>query len=490
MREIIEGQRRWFNDPRAFVREVLKATPDPWQDDALHAIATGQRIAQKASKGPGKSTVLSWAAWWYLETRPHPKVVATSITADNLRDGLWAEMAKWQARSPLLKREFTWNAERIVYNGAPETWFMSARTWSKSAAPQQQADTLAGLHSDFLMFIVDEAGGIPDAVVAAAEAGLANAVPGSGREAKLVLAGNPTHLSGPLYRACTRERRLWSIVTINGDPDNPKRSPRIDVAWARAQIEKYGREHPWVIVNVFGEFPPGQANTLIGVDVAERAAQRTLGKPLYMEEAKVLGVDVARFGDDRTVIAPRQGNALFRLHEMRSLDTMEVAGQVSMMAERWQPDAIFVDTVGVGAGVFDRLKQLGFKPIAVEGAGVPVDRKWANKRAECWGLMAEWVKHAMIPNDSELITELCAPTYWFNAAGRLQLEAKDDLKTRGLSSPDKADAVSLTFALPVVAAHHRADLAAANMGSAKHEWNPFTERKPDAEHHRDWNPFD
>lgn len=290
----VEKVVKWRKDPVAFVREVFRAEPDPWQVEALRAVAANQRIAMKSSKGPGKTCLLAWIAWWFLVTRPHPKMAATSITKDNLTDNLWPEMAKWMKKSKFLDSTFEWTKTRIFCKDHPETWWMSARTWPKSADSTQQADTLAGLHADYLMFLLDEVGGIPDAVMAAAEAGLA-----SGIESKIIMAGNPTHLEGPLYRACTSERHLWHVIEITSDPDDPLRSPRVSTQWAKEQIEKYGRDNPWVLVNVFGQFPPASINTLIGPEQVTAAMKRHYLDDVYQWSQKRLGVDVARFGDDR-----------------------------------------------------------------------------------------------------------------------------------------------------------------------------------------------
>ena len=147
--------KRWREDPVSFVREEFKAEPDDWQVELLRAFAdpNKRRIAMKACKGPGKTTGLAWCCWNYLATRPHPNIAATSITSDNLGDGLWKEMAKWQMKSEFLKSAFIWTKTRIVARDHAATWWMSARTWSKSADQSQQADTLAGLHADYMMFI-------------------------------------------------------------------------------------------------------------------------------------------------------------------------------------------------------------------------------------------------------------------------------------------------------------------------------------------------
>lgn len=441
---------RWRESPRAFVRECLGAEPDAWQVEVLEAVAKRQRICLKASKGPGKSTVLAWIGWWFLSTRRHPKVVATSITSDNLRDNLWTELSKWQKRSPFLKATFNWAAERITCNESPETWWASARAWPKTGDATAQSDTLAGVHADAVLFLVDEAGGIPDAVVATAEAGLANVDEAEGREARLVLAGNPTQLSGPLYRACTKERALWWVKEISGDPDDPNRAPRVSVAWAREQIEKYGRENPWVLVNVFGQFPPGQSNTLLGLEEALEASRRVLPEAAYNTAPRVLGVDVARFGDDRSCILRRQGRVAFKPRVLRNLDTMQLAAQVALEIQEWKPHAVFVDQTGVGAGVVDRLRELGHRVIGVEFGGKATQaNRYNNKRSEMWGLMAEWVRGGGCIASEELATECAAPVYTFDSSGRTVLESKDAMKQRGLSSPDLADALAVTFAAPV-----------------------------------------
>jgi hypothetical protein len=468
----VERLRVWRGDLRIFVRECLQAEPDAWQDEVLAAVIEHDRIALKASKGPGKSTLLAWIAWWFLACHRHPKVVATSVTGDNLTDNLWAEMAKWQAKSPFLQAAFTWTATRISNNDSPETWWMSARTWPKGGDTNQQADTLAGIHADHVLFILDEAGGIPDAVAAAAEGGLANASKESGRTAKLVIAGNPTHLEGPLYRACTSERALWWVKEISGDPDDPMRAPRVSIEWARAQIAKYGRDNPFVMVNVFGKFPPAAANTLLGPDEVVAGCKRVIGEAEYYEEVRILGVDCARFGDDRSVVFMRQGRATYKPEVFRNLDTMQLASQVARIWDKHKPAACFIDQATFGAGTLDRLNQLGYPAIGVDFGGKANAPKFANRRSEMWWLMADWIRAGgCLPDMGELITELTAPKYKFDEHNHLLLEKKAEIKKRTGTSPDLADALALTFAAPV--AHPS---LAQRRRSADHDHDPFKER--------------
>ena len=443
----VEAIARWREKPHVMVRELFGVTPDPWQDEVLAAFPTSPRIAMKASKGPGKTATLSWLAWNFLLTRPDPKVIATSITYANLQDGLWAEMAKWQQASELLKKLFVWQQKRIFYAKQAQNWFMSARTWDRSSSPDEQSLTLAGIHAEYVLFLIDEAGGIPDAVMAAAEAGLS-----TGLEAHIVIAGNPTHLEGPLYRACTKERGLWKLVTINGDPDSPQRSPRISSQWAKEQIEKYGRDNPWVLVNVFGEFPPNSINALIGPEHVEAAMKRHYRDQDYAFAPLVLGCDVARQGLDESVIFPRQGLVASAPLRLRIPDTSVLAGRLATEWRERNADAVFVDaTGGYGAGVIDALRQMNRSPLEVYFSGRATnDTRFANKRAEIWWQMCEWIKNggALPPELVEMVAGLSQTTYTFRG-DRLILEDKDQIKSKIGRSPDLEDALACTFAQPV-----------------------------------------
>lgn len=439
--------RRWRESPLAMVRELFKVEPDAWQRDVLEAFPHRQRVAMVACKGPGKTAVLAWLAWNFLLTRPHPKIAATSISGDNLADNLWTEMAKWRQKCELLQATFEWTSSRIFAKEHPETWWMSARTWSQKANKEQQSDTLAGIHADYCMALLDESGGIPDAVMATAEGVLT-----AGKEGHIVQAGNPTRLEGPLYRAATTERSMWHVTEITADPADPKRTPRVPIQWALDQIEIYGRDHPWVIVNVFGRFPPSSMQTLLSPDEVRDAMKRHLREDQYSFAAKILGVDVARFGDDQSVIFPRQGLAAFKPTTMRNADSVQGAGAVANAFTHWDADSIQIDsTGGWGTGWVDGLRTMNYGRfvLEVEFAGEPSDRKFLNKRAEMWWKMAEWVKGGgALPEIPELVGELSVPTYHYKG-DRIAIEEKAQIKSRLGRSPDYADGLGCTFAFPV-----------------------------------------
>lgn len=473
-----EKIKRWRKDPVFFVTDELKAEPDYWQVDLLRAFAdpARRRIAMKAAKGPGKTAGLAWCIWNFLacygDKGNHPKGAATSITEDNIDDNLWPELSKWQNRSPFLMAAFEWRKERITARHHPETWFFSKRTWPKSGDPSQQANTLAGLHADFLLFVLDESGGIPDSVMAAAEGGLS-----TGQWGKIIQAGNPTHNEGPLYRACTSERHMWHVIRVTGDPDDPNRSARINLVWAKEQIEKYGRENPWVLVNVFAEFPPASINSLMGPDEVEAAMRRHLDDQDFEFSQKRLGIDVARFGDDRTVLFPRQGLMAFQPVELRNARTTDIAARVMQAIEKWGAEMQFVDDTGHwGHGVIDNLISAGYSPQGIQFHGQAIDPRYRNRRAEMWISMAEWVRRGgVLPNIPELVGELTTPTYTFQN-GKFVLEDKDQIKQRLGRSPDLADALALTFAIPDMPAEKLAHPSLAKRGKLLSDYDPFAER--------------
>lgn len=466
---------RWKMDPAAMVREEFAVEPDLWQLEALAAFARPdvQRLALKACKGPGKTAVLVWCILNFLATRPYSRIGCTSVTADTLSTTLWPELAKWMNRSLFFREAFVWTKTRLECREAPETWFAVARAWPKHADPEQQAGVLAGLHADHVMFVLDESGGIPQAVMVTAEAVLAT----EGSEGKILQAGNPTHTTGPLYRACTQDRHLWQVVTITGDPDDPRRSPRISLQWAREQIEQYGRDNPWVKVNVLGEFPPTSINALLGVEEVEAAMRRHLRSDVFDWAQKRIGVDVARFGDDRTVLFPRQGLAAFRPVVIRQERTTTIAARVAKGMTRWGAELVLIDDTGHwGHGVVDALVTAGFPVMPVVASDPALDPRYRNRRAEMWIEMAKWVQAGgALPNMPELVRELTVPTYTF-LGGKFVLEDKDQIKQRLGSSPDLADALAQTFALPDQPAAMLVGLQGRQM--VRHDADPFADPQP------------
>lgn len=442
---------RWRSDPVAFVRDNFKVEPDEWQVDALRAFADPSipRMSLQACAGPGKSALLAWCGWYFLscfgEPGDHPKGLAVAITNDNLRANLWPEFAKWQQRSPYLKEYFEWTSERIYAKQHKATWFLEARSWPKTANAEEQGKTISGLHGGYVLVLVDESGAIPATVGRAAEQALATKV----KFGKVMQAGNPLVRDGMLGEASTSP--AWHVIRITGDPEDPKRSPRISIEWAREQIKQHGRDNPWVMAYILGQFPPTSLNALLGPDEV-RAAQERVKQPTDYEWApKVMGVDVAREGDDQSALVIRQGVRVLYIETMRTADSVQGAGAVLRLWNEYKLDGVFVDnTGGWGGGWIDQLRQLGRNPIPVNFSSTPIDVRYFNKRTEMWWLMAQWVKDggALPRFPAEIVQELCSPTYGFKG-DRLLLEPKEHIKARLRRSPDIADALCLTFAQPV-----------------------------------------
>lgn len=429
------------------VRELFKVEPDPWQEEALDSFPTSPRMAFKACKGPGKTAVLAWIGWNFLLTRPHPMCGATSISGDNLKANLWTELARWYDKSDLLKYAFEFTKSAIFAREAPKTWKMEARTWAKDADPTQIGNALAGIHADYVLWLLDESGDYPNAIMPTCEAIFA----GGPLEAHIVQAGNPTRLDGPLYRACTSARTLWKVVEITADPDDPKRTPRVSVQHARDQIAQYGAENPWVMVSIFGKFPPASFNALIGPDEVAASMARYYSDFHIGEAPKVLGVDVARQGDDASVIAKRHGLQMWPLKKYRNITSTQGAGVVAREWNDFGADGCLIDmTGGFGAGWFDQLVQLRYTPIGIQFAGEAHNSsRYFNKRAEMAFDFVDWIKRGgALPKDDNLAAALTQTTYSFKG-DRFLLEPKENVKLKIGFSPDEFDACMLTVAEPV-----------------------------------------
>lgn len=449
-----EKIRIWREDPALFVRENFGVELDSWQEKAIARLGGSpnpkRRLCMKACTGPGKSATLAWMGWHRLSCfaskGEHPKGAALSITRDNLDDNLWAEMSKWQARSRFLSAAFTWTKTSIYANDHPETWFLSARSFSKDADAEAIGRALSGLHSKFPFVLLDETGDMPVAVGRAAT----QIFTGSPTDAAIIQAGNPTSIKGLLYESCSKSADQWDIVTITADPDDQDRTPRVSVEHAKEMIETYGRDNPWVQATILGLFPSAGFNSLLGIEDVEAAVKRSYKADAISAAPMVLGCDVARQGDDATIIIARQGRQAFPTRSMRIPDTMMIAQQLALEAKTHNPDAVFVDeTGGYGAGVIDAYRQMGHDVFGVMFNGSASDYRYFNKRSEMLFEMAKWVKAGgSIPDDKELKEELLALTYTYQG-DKFRVVDKAIIKQEIGRSPDKADALALTFAMPI-----------------------------------------
>lgn len=450
-RHLVDAVARFVHDPLGFVRFAFpwgegalagEAGPDAWQAELLQALgeavsgagdADAVRFAVASGHGVGKTALVAWLVLWFLSTRPHPQAVVSANTAAQLNAKTWRELAKWH-RLAINRHWFQWTATRFSYCASPQTWFAAAVPWSK-----ERSEAFAGTHETHVMVVYDEASGIDDAIWEVTEGAMTT--PGA-----LWLAfGNPTRSDGRFADCFGRFRHRWRRWHIDS-----RRSRRADAAQIARWIADYGEDSDFVRVRVRGEFPRVSVDRFISPSAIEAAKARPPGD--NTDRPVTMGVDVARFGDDHSVVAVRQGALLRDLIRFHGLDTMQLAARVAELCGLWRPQALFVDGVGVGGGVVDRLRQLGFRAIEVNaGARASDERRFANLRAEMWSRLREWLLHegALGPDQARLMDELAVPGYGFDARNRLQLESKDDMRARGAGSPDAADALALTFAYPV-----------------------------------------
>ncbi len=490
--------RGWRENPAQFAYEELKfEAGDHWQQRVFDVFPSQDpdklRISLQACTGPGKTAILAVLNWNFLSCYgskgEHPQGLCTSITEANLTGNLWPALSKWQQRSEYLKLAFRWTATRISSIDHPETWFIEARNWSKRADPETLGRTLSGLHAKDVMVTLDESGDIPVPVLRSGEQIFSS----SYRWAKMLQGGNPTSLEGALYHAAMLARHLWYVVVVTGDPDDPQRSKRVNVENAREQIQLYGRDNPWVKATILGQFPDASINALLGIEDVERAMNQHYHPSVYSWAQKRLGVDVARFGDDRTVIFPRQGLSAFRPKVMRhprnSSVSVDIAEAVMGAKKLWGSHSEFFDaTGGWAAGAVDVMRANNYAPINVQFAAQAIDPRYANRRAEIWFKMAQWIQDGgALPKLPEIVGELVTPTYTFSK-GKFLIEEKDQIKKRLGRSPDLADALALTFGQEEMPKDDTMLMQSRNQ--VLHDGDPYGDRQPVSQGVAyDGNPF-
>jgi hypothetical protein len=421
--------------------------PDVWQREVLEDIrehiisgSSGYRHAIAAGHGVGKSTLSAFLILWFMATRVSPQVVCTANTQQQLRTKTWRELAKWH-KLCVFGHLYKWTATMFYRLSDPETWFAAAVPWSL-----EKPEAFQGTHEKDVLIIYDEASAIPDVIWEATEGAMTT--PG----AFWFPFGNPTRNTGRFKECFPGGRFMHRWQTRQIDATTAKKADQGQICqW----IDDYGEDSDFVRIRVKGLFPRSAAGQFIGDDLIALAHRRFReGMPMDTSLPIVMGVDVARYGDDRTVVLLRQGPMVLGKRIYRDINTMQTASYVVEMIEEHDPTTVFVDVVGIGAGVVDRLHQLGYRRMVVGVSGAEVAHDAAhyhNKRAEMWGKMREWLKEwaRLDPADRTLPPDLVGVEYGYDVRERLQLEKKDDMKKRGLASPDEADALALTFVMPV-----------------------------------------
>lgn len=429
----IERFFRTYRDrPVEFVRNVLRADPLPWQCDFLNAISSGERrISVRAGHGVGKSTACSWACIWWMLTRFPQKTVITAPTAGQLYDALFSELKRWAGKLPdALGSQLEVFSDRIVMKGAPESSFISARTSSA-----ERPEALAGIHSEHVLLICDEASAIPEPVFESAAGSM------SGHTATTILIGNPTRNTGLFFRTHHQLSSDWHTQHVSCQDNR-----LVSEDFIRQIAATYGEGSNAYRVRVLGEFALRDDDSLIAADLVDAA----MGRDVVLDTTQdlIYGVDIARFGSDRTVLMKRQGNVVLGFRHWSGEDLMGTVGRIVHEANIDKPASICIDSIGLGGGVADRLRELGFNAVDVNVSESVAMNQQANRlRDELWLSVRDWLetRAVRLPKDDDLRAELIGPTYSFTSNGKIKVEAKADMKRRGMRSPDIADALCLTF---------------------------------------------
>lgn len=430
---------QYYHDPAAFAANVVKKPLDPWQAQVANDVAARERyIAIRSGHGTGKSFSLALVVAWFATTRFPFKVVMTAPTAPQLWDALWAETcAMFQNLPGGIRELFEVKSDRIELVAAPKEGFISARTSTK-----EKPEAMAGVHSENVLLIGDEASAIPDEVFISGSGSM------SGENASTILTGNPTRLSGFFYDAFHVEADQWKTYVINGE-----KSPRVSKKFVESVARKYGRESNIYRVRVLGEFPESEDDVLISRTDVEDAMAREIALPEPGTVPETWGVDPARFGSDSTVLSRRRGSSIHKIEGKRNLRTTAVAGWIiseyNKLSTEERPEAILVDVIGIGAGVVDILEEKGLPVIGVnvsESADMFSDGY--KLRDQLWLELRKWLeaKTGSLPNDPQLLSDIIKPQYTFMSNGKLKVESKQEMRKRGAGSPDYADSVCLTFA--------------------------------------------
>jgi phage terminase large subunit len=450
-------------------REVFGMTPDKWQEECFDAFDRGERgISIRACHGPGKTAVAAILVWKMLLCRFPQKTVATAPSRGQLEDALVSEILMWGQRlPPALFDLFDVKKNRIELKAAKDESFFTART-----ARAENPEALQGIHSEHVLLIADEASGVPEQIFEAAAGSM------SGHSACTLLLSNPVRSSGFFYDTHHKLREHWFTMRVSAAD-----SPRVSDAFVADIARRYGENSNAYRIRVLGEFPLADNDTIIPFELIESARQRDIVTRPDLRE--VWGLDVARFGDDSNALVRR--NKLAVLPDIRvwgGVDLMQTAGKVVALYNELEPsrrpDEILIDVIGLGAGVTDRLRELGLPARGVNvSETASVGETYRNLRTELWFKAKEWLaaRDRALPrcgpacgNDcvhEQLASEMALLRFGYTSGGKLAAEPKSEVKKRGHKSPNVADALMLTFASEPASLIHGSS-GSANWGS---DWN-------------------
>ncbi len=447
--QLAEACERYLNDPEGFTRFMydwgegaLKelAGPDKWHCEVFGAIKEYLEgpdempllVAVASGHGAAKTAFVAWVINWFMSCRPHPQVVCTANTETQLNTKTWRELAKWHKLAA--NREwFEWTATTFYQKAHPETWKANAIPWSEN-----NTEAFAGTHEESVLVVFDEASKIADKIWEVTDGVLTT------KKNIWLVFGNGTRNVGRFYDCFNKNRKIWRTWNIDSRTCQAANSAYLD-----RLIEQYGGEDKDESrVRVLGLFPRTSTRQLISTDAVEKCMKHDAEGWDYLP--KVMGVDVARFGENSSTICIRQGRKVWEVEVLPKLDLMATAHHVAEAIKKHRPVQVFVDGSGIGAGVVDRLRQLNFSVVDVNGGNSSLNPRFLNKRAEMWYEMKEYIEGLCeLPDDAKLKEELTCVEYSFTDKGRIRLDRKQDIMEQYGFSPDRADALSMTFAYPI-----------------------------------------
>lgn len=455
-----EGDLAENKGPRTWQRELLESIgshlngPDRFQP-LLLAVASGHGI--------GKSALISMVISWALDTCKDTKVVVTANTEQQLRTKTWPEVTKWRRRSITAGSFDVFETSISAKGKDAKDWRCDRVTWS-----EHNTDAFAGLHNEGkrIVIIFDEASAIADKVWEVTEGALTD----KDTEIIWIAFGNPTRNTGRFRECFRRFRHRWKVWQIDS-----RTVEGINTAQVQKWVDDYGEESDFCKVRVRGQFPAQSAKQFISSDDVQSAFGKHLQAHQYEWAPVIISCDPAWSGDDELVIAKRQGLAFWILKTIPKNDNdMEIAQLLMRLEDEHKADAVFVDG-GYGTGIVSGGRTLGRKWHIVWFSGASADPGCLNKRAEMWNSVKRWLKDGgTLPKDQVLADDLTSPEAVPRMDGKIQLESKEDMKARGCPSPNRADALALTFAHPVVKNGPDDALRRLTAGkNARQEYKPF-----------------
>lgn len=437
-----QGPRSWQRDVLQAITAHLKAQTDKV---TLELTPEMFRMATASGRGIGKSALVSWLADWMMTTRIGSTTIITANTEPQLKTRTFAEVGKW---TTLLINSHWFDP--TVLSIRPAEWFKAAMVEQLKIDPmyyycmgqlwsEENPDAFAGIHNPKgVLLVFDEASGIPNPIFTVSEGFFTEPVV----DRYWCIFSNPRRNSGGFYDCFNEHKAYWHLRQIDS-----RTVEGTDQALFERMIRQYGVESDTVKVEVLGQFPTQGTKQFISNTIVKAAQDRAVepdpGAPL------VMGVDVARYGDDASVIRFRQGRDARSIPPMRfkERDNMYVANEIARLIDKMKPDAVNIDA-GNGTGVIDRLREMGYRVTEVWFGGSSTSKEWANKRTEMWADLRDWLGGGCIDLDHGLFRDLTSPEYDYfgKAQDAVMLESKESLKGRGLPSPDDGDALALTFA--------------------------------------------